>query len=325
MNYDLREVVGNNDKLLNTCQRLIRLTDNNYSVLIQGEEGTGKEAFAHVIHYQGSRRQGPFIKSTCDNIHPSLKEQLFGSDINAKDGKGSIELAHGGTLFLEDVQNIVPFVQDRLLQFLKEGRFKRVDGSKSIKVDVRLIVAISKDLKEIIKEGKFREDLYFRLSFIPIYLPPLRERKEDIPFLVKYFLEKYNHKVDREIGIHPKAMELLIEHDWPGNIKELENLLKRTIISMTRSEGIILVKHLNSEKSLSNIEEIAEKTEYNPNILNLDLPFKSKLKEVEKNIIIKALEKWNWNQSESAAYLCIPRTSLRYKMKKLGILNPGEE
>jgi DNA-binding NtrC family response regulator len=228
-------------------QMISRVAASRATVLVRGESGTGKELVARALHQQSDRATGPFVAISCAALSENLLEsELFGHDKNAFTGalaekKGRFEMAHGGTLFLDEIGDISPSVQIKLLRVLQQREFERVGGTKTIKVDVRLIAATNADLEMLIKQGKFREDLYYRLDVIQILVPPLRDRAEDIPLLVDDFLDRFNRENGRNmISVSPEAMLALTSYSWPGNVRELENVIERCIV-MSDPESTVLM------------------------------------------------------------------------------------
>lgn len=235
--YDIHGIVGRSAAMQEVYELIEKVSNSRATVLIRGESGTGKEMVAKAIHYSGNRAKAPFIAVSCAALPETLMEsELFGHEKNAFTGAntqkpGRFELAHGGTLFLDEIAEVTPAVQVKLLRVLQERKFERLGGTKTIEVDVRLIAATNKDLEQMVQRGAFREDLYYRLQVIQIYLPPLRERKDDIPLLVEHFLQKYNEENDKHIqAVAPDAMELLMKYHWPGNVRELENAIERAVV-----------------------------------------------------------------------------------------------
>ncbi|GIV18278.1 MAG: acetoacetate metabolism regulatory protein AtoC [Armatimonadota bacterium] len=235
--FDFRHIVGRSGVMQEVYQTIEKVSQSRATVLIRGESGTGKELVAKAIHYSSNRANGPFIAVSCAALPETLLEsELFGHEKNAFTGAasqkpGRFELAHKGTLFLDEIAEVPPSVQVKLLRVLQEREFERLGGTKTIKVDVRLIAATNKDLEQMVKAGTFREDLYFRLHVVEIYLPPLRERKEDIPLLVEHFLNRYNQENDKHLkACTPEAMEILMSYHWPGNVRELENAIERAVV-----------------------------------------------------------------------------------------------
>lgn len=234
---DLTGIIGNSAPMQEVYKLIRQVAASNATVLLRGESGTGKELVARAIHRNSSRAKGPFVAVSCAALPETLLEsELFGHEKNAFTGatsqkQGRFELAHQGTLFLDEIAEISPAVQVKLLRVLQEREFERLGGTKPIKVDVRLIAATNKDLKQLVERKAFREDLYYRLHVIEIYLPPLRERREDIPLLVEHFLNRFNQQNGRRLkGATPEAMELLMRYDWPGNVRELENTVERAVV-----------------------------------------------------------------------------------------------
>ena len=297
--------IGKSKEIKEAISIAKRIAPTSWPVLIYGETGTGKELMARLIHELSSRRNAPFIPINCATFSENLFEsELFGHVKGAftganKDKKGLFEEANGGTIFLDEIGEIPISLQAKLLRVLQEQTILRVGSTKPIKIDVRVISATNRNLKEMIEQGKFRQDLYYRLNVFELNLPPLRERKEDIPELVEYFIKKYS---TRPISISSSALDLLIKYNWPGNIRELEHVIQRAV---TLSRGSILKEgdfHLEAD----NLEEI-------------NLPLQHRLETVEKKEILKALEKANWVQTRAAKLLGISERVLRYKMKKFGI------
>lgn len=234
---DLSGLVGNSEPMQEVYRMIQKVAASNATVLIRGESGTGKELVAKAIHRNSSRAKGPFIAVSCAALPETLLEsELFGHEKNAFTGatasrQGRFELAHRGTLFLDEIGEVSPAIQVKLLRVLQEHEFERLGGTKTIKVDVRLITATNKDLKKMVEQNAFREDLYYRLHVIEIYLPPLRERRDDIPLLVEHFLRRYNEENGRRLqAVTPEAMELLTRYHWPGNVRELENTIERAVV-----------------------------------------------------------------------------------------------
>lgn len=235
--FDLPGIVGRSASMQEVYRMVERVSRSRATVLIRGESGTGKELVAKAIHYRSDRAKGPFIAVSCAAIPETLLEsELFGHEKNAFTGAnaqriGRFEAAHRGTLFLDEIAEITPAVQVKLLRVLQERQFERLGSNKTIEVDVRVIAATNKDLEAMVRDNRFREDLYYRLQVIQIYLPPLRERKDDIPLLVDHFIRKYNEENERHLkGVTPETMQLLINYRWPGNVRELENAIERAVV-----------------------------------------------------------------------------------------------
>jgi len=290
------------------------------TVLITGESGTGKELIARALHENSARHAGPFIKINCAAIPKTLMEsELFGYEKGAFTGAvgakpGRFELAHGGTLFLDEIGEIPVEMQVKLLRVLQESEFERVGGIKTIKVDVRLVTATNRDLVQDISAGSFREDLYYRLNVVPIHIPPLRERREDIPLLVEHFLAKFNDRLKKQIdSVSADAISRLVSYHWPGNIRELENLMERTMLFCERSE--IQVSDLPPE--IGGLPPMSAAG--SPNAASLKEAVRAETERVERELIQKALDETGGNVTQAARKLKISRKSLQTKMKELGL------
>ena len=303
---------------------LDRVADTPSTVLITGESGTGKELVARALHHSSSRRTGPFIKINCAAIPKSLMEsELFGYDKGAFTGAvsskpGRFELADGGTLFLDEIGEIPIDMQVKLLRVLQESEFERVGGVKTLKVDVRLVAATNRDLLREVQGGAFREDLFYRLNVVPICLPPLRERKEDVPLLVEHFLTKFNERLRKGVrSVEPGAMDKLTEHPWPGNIRELENVIERTLLF---ADGPILKSSdLPVEISGSRSGPIPQAPNPAPPVGSLKDLVKKETDRLEREIIVRALDETGGNVTQTAKLLKISRKSLQLKMKEFGL------
>ncbi|GAI36478.1 unnamed protein product, partial [marine sediment metagenome] len=249
---------GKSDKIRSVLELIRTLAQSNCTVLIRGETGTGKEMVAEAIHYCGARRSQPFIAVNCAAIPEALMEsELFGYEKGAftdatRAKPGKFELASGGTLFMDEIGDMSLALQSKILRVIQNRSFERLGGTKSVKVNPRLIAATNKNLEELIAKESFREDLYYRLNVVSIHVPPLRERKEDIPLLVNHFLKKYNKTGSKVVkGVSSRALELLVDYDWPGNIRELENVIERAIV--LRQDEMLLTRSISlpaGEKSL---------------------------------------------------------------------------
>ncbi len=305
--YVLHDMVSKNHKMIEIFELIKTISKSNSTVLIQGESGTGKELLARAIHAESDRKEAPFVSVSCAALTETLLEsELFGYEKGAFTGAdatkiGKIEIAGNGTLFLDEIGDISLKLQMDLLRVLEQREFRRVGGTELIKVRARILAATNKDLKKAIREGKFREDLYYRLNVISIFIPPLRERKEDIPLLVENFIEKFNIEMKKSIdGINETAMKLLMNYDWPGNARELRNVIER---AMVIAKGKMI-----SEGDI-NIPSLDEK-----------IPYSNKsLEEVEKAHIRFVLEENRWNIMKSAQILGIDRVTLYKKIKKYGL------
>ncbi len=314
--HNFGDIIGDSKKMQDVYQIIERIAQSDVTVLVRGETGTGKELVAAAIHKRSKRKEEPFIKLNCAAITDSLLEsELFGHEKGAftdakETRKGRFELADGGTLFLDEIGDISASAQVKLLRVLQEREFERVGGGKTIRVNVRLVAATNRDLEQMVKDGEFREDLYYRLNVIPIDLPPLRKRGEDIKLLVNFFLERSmkNHK--KLISITDEAMAKLMLYPWPGNVRELENTIERIVLmgnedGITASDMMLLLPALNNEKLVD---------EYNA------IPMENRtLEELEKEALIQALKNHDSNQAEAAKALGITQRQIGYKVKKYGI------
>jgi PAS domain S-box-containing protein len=312
--YSYENIIGKNKEIKKIISVLESVAQTDSSVLLTGESGTGKELAARAVHLKSARRTGPFIAVNCSAFVESLIEsELFGHEKGAFTGAvktktGRFELAQGGTLFLDEIGDLSLAVQTKLLRVLETREFERVGGTKSIKMEARIIAATNKNLNEEIQSGKFREDLFYRINIINIHLPPLRERKDDLPLLVSHFIDHFNEKFGKAVmQFSSSAYEMLTEYEWPGNIRELENVIEHCFILCNNS--IIQTEHL--PKSLRENKKInAGKTSNH---------IKKNMMETEKELILSSLEKNKWNKRQTAADLKINPSTLWRKMKKLGI------
>lgn len=303
-------VVGDSSAMQGVMELVNKVSATDTTVLITGESGTGKEVIARMIHKLSDRRNNPFVVVDCGALVESLFEsELFGHEKGSFTGAiatkhGKFEIANGGTIFLDEVSNISLNIQAKLLRVIQEKEVTRVGSLRTIKIDVRIIAATNKDLSEYVSEGKFREDLYYRLNVVPINVPPLRHRKGDVPLLAMHFLEKYKKKVKKNVSsISKQAMRALIEYDWPGNVRELENTIERAVVLSKGNiiEPADLIYHGLSVKGI----------QFNPLVTG----FKS-LEEIEKEYINRMLEAFHNNKTKVAEMLGIDRKTLRAKMKK---------
>ncbi|HAP66708.1 MAG TPA: Fis family transcriptional regulator [Nitrospinae bacterium] len=318
--YQFSNIVGKSDKIQKVFELIMKVANSRSTVLITGESGTGKELVAKAIHHNSNRRDKPFVSISCGAIPETLLEsELFGHQKGAftsadSDKKGLFEIADGGTFFLDEVTEAPPSIQAKLLRVLQEKEFKRVGGVKDIKVDVRVIAATNKNLHKLIEEGKFREDLYYRLNVIPIELPPLRERKEDIPLLINHFINKYNFTNKKNIkGMTLKAMEMLERYIWRGNIRELENVIERAVTLETNDN--IQADSLSDEIRNYRGEHLKTISEIPSEGVNLE----DYITKIEKDIILSALEKTGWVKKKAAELLNMSFRSFRYKLQKYDI------
>ena len=316
--YKFENIISSHDKMQTVFELVEKVSDSDSTVLIYGESGTGKELIARAIHYNSYRQHKPLVPINCGAIPGELLEsELFGYEKGAFTGAtslriGRFELAHGGTVFLDEIGEMSAALQVKILRVLQEREFERVGGSRTIKVNVRIIAATNKILDVLVANNQFREDLYYRLNVIPINLPPLRERKSDIPLLVASFIERFNAEKKRHLeGISPEATEMLMRHHWPGNVRELENLVER--VTILKGSGLISPADL-PEKLLHAMP--------NGVVPDVDIPhagldFDDAVQTFEKQLLTKALQRTQGVKSKAAQLLHMNRTTLVEKVKKL--------
>ena len=316
--FGMSNLVGQNPRISEVFELVKKIAASSAStILLQGESGTGKDLLANTIHYASDRAKKPFMNITCSALpEPLLESELFGYEKGAftdakASKKGLFELADGGTVFLDEVGEVGPNLQAKLLRFLEDRSFKRVGGTVDIHVDVRIVAATNANLEQAVSEGRFRKDLYYRLKVIPITLPPLRERPEDIPLLVKHFIDHFNREFKKTTrGVTHSAMQALMEYPWPGNIRELKNLIERVMI--LENKELIDVSDLP--------REIMAQEPYVPVEQAFTLPPGGVvLEDVERSLIEQALKRTGGNQTRAAKLLGLTRDTLRYRLKKFGL------
>jgi DNA-binding NtrC family response regulator len=306
--YSFDNILGKNARMQEVFELISDIADTDSTVLIQGESGTGKELIARAIHFNSDRKTKPFVVANCSAYSQNLLEsELFGHEKGSFTGAirrkiGRFEMANGGTIFLDEIGEVSPPTQILLLRVLQDHRFERVGGEETLEVDVRVIAATNKNLTEEMKKGTFREDLYYRLNVIPIFVPPLRDRKDDITTLASHSLQKFSRERGKEVtGFSPEVMEILLAHSWPGNVRELENVIEHAIIVAKQDK--ILPKDLPQyllQKPLA-VQELTTLQDY------------------EKNLILRTLQQTNWNKHKAAKRLNINRSTLYGKMKRYGL------
>ena len=311
--YSFASIIGKSHAMQDVFRVIRSAAPSNTTVLIQGDTGTGKEVVARAIHHTSPRKDKPFVAVSCAALPDSLLEnELFGHVRGAftgadSDQPGRFELANDGTLFLDEIGEVSPALQVKLLRVIERKEFERLGDRKTTKVDVRFIAATNRDLQQGVADGKFREDLYYRLNVLTIKLPPLRERAEDIPLLVRHFIERFNAQTGKEIqGVAQKTMDILVDYAWPGNVRQLENAIEHAFIHCTG--GLIQPRHLPEELQRPDRSLIGR-------VAAAERPFDS----LEKELILNALEKASYRRSEAARLLGMSRSSLWRKMKKHGI------
>ncbi|GBD96622.1 nif-specific regulatory protein [bacterium BMS3Abin06] len=310
--YSIENVIGQSDRMQEVFEAIHRVSPSKATVLLRGESGTGKELFAKAIHYMSPRSKEAFIKFNCASIPEGLLEsELFGHEKGAFTGAiasrcGKFELANKGTIFLDEIGDLPPTLQPKILRVLQEREFERVGSEKTTKVDVRIITATSRNLEHLVSQGKFREDLYYRLNVIPLFLPPLCDRGEDIPVLIDHFLKKFNQENNRSVVLDKSALQVFLNYNWPGNVRELENTIERLVI-MSPSE-LITASDLPVSLSIQRPKSSGKSASLTANI-----------GEIEKSNILNALEKTGWVQAKAARLLGITSRQIGYKIKKYDI------
>jgi two-component system response regulator HydG len=316
--FDFSRIIGRSGKMKTLLDTLAMVAPSDATVLIMGESGTGKEVVANAIHHNSPRAGQPFIKVSCAALPEALLEsELFGHERGAFTGavtrrEGRFQLAHRGTIFLDEVGEMNPALQTKLLRVLQEKEFEPVGSARTIKVDIRVIAATNKDLTKEVREGRFREDLYYRLNVVPVTMPPLRERREDIPPLADHFLAVYREKNRKPLkGISGKALDLLVRYDWPGNIRELENCIERAVI-MAKEEMITPVDFPPQIQKLSGEKETG----------GFAIPYGISLEAMERELIVKTLAETGGNRTRASEILGINRRTLQNKLKEYGINVP---
>ena len=320
--YGFENILGRSAALLQVLDMAARAARAASTVLVRGETGTGKELLARAIHYNSPRKERPFVTINCGAIPKDLLEsELFGHARGAFTGaftnkQGQVEMADGGTLFLDEIGELPPELQVKLLRLVQQGEVAKIGSPGTRTVDVRIIAATNRNLQAMIEDGAFREDLYYRLSVIPLELPPLRERPEDIPELVEHFFLQSREKNGRpNLVLPPPLVQPFMAYGWPGNVRELENVVERLVV-LSRGDEI----------TPADLPDFLRRVRPAVEELHLDLPPQGiSLEAVEKELILRALQKFNWNQSQAARYLDLSRKTLIYRMEKFGLRRPAEE
>ncbi|MFH0953849.1 MAG: sigma-54 dependent transcriptional regulator [Verrucomicrobiota bacterium] len=311
--FGLEQIVGQSIPMQEVFDTIRQVAPTRATVLIQGESGTGKELVAHAIHRLSAQAHGPFIPVHCAALSQNLLEsELFGHEKGAFTGaverrRGRFELADGGTLFLDEVAEIDPGTQVKILRVLEERKFERVGGQETVEVDVRLIAATNRDLKKLVEEGKFREDLFYRLYVVVIHIPPLRDRREDIPMLLQHFLQELLRENQKKIeGITPEALDILTSYPWPGNVRELRNVMERMVV-LSRGDKLT-------------VRDIPAGVRDSAQHRGAALPRGGvSLEEAEKQLILNALQAHGGNRTQAAAQLGISRRTLHRKLNEYGL------
>jgi two-component system, NtrC family, response regulator AtoC len=318
-NVVLKDIVGTSPKIQALFAVIKKVVDYDVTILICGESGTGKELVAQAIHHNSPRRNNPFIKLNCAALPETLLEsELFGYEKGAFTGAtnakpGRFELARGGTLFLDEIGDTSLSMQSKLLRVLQEKEFERVGGKETLKIDVRILAATNKDLKKEVEEKRFREDLFYRLNIVPISLPSLRERVEDIPLLINHFLKELNLLFQKDFtSVAPEALHCLMNYGWPGNVRELRNVLEKAVLL---GEGKVITADYLPEE----IKKLGDAAPPEA------VPQSSSLDEIEKIHIYRMLQEVNWNQTKAAERLNIHRNTLREKIRKFNLKVPDSQ
>ena len=313
------QIISQNQSMLEIFELVKKLAYTTTNIMIIGESGTGKELIARSIHRQGNRKERPFVATNCAAIPSELMEsEMFGHEKGAFTGAhtrtiGKFEHANGGTLFLDEISALRSDLQAKLLRVLQEREIERIGSNKPIKVDIRVIAATNTNLEDEVLRGKFRKDLYFRLNVVPISIPPLRERRGDIPLLAEHFLSKFNTAFNKKVpGFTKKAMDALIRYHWPGNIRELENLIERIVVLFPGDKLVDRVD-IPLEVLMNSAQDVQDSESPKAGLIKLREAF-------EKRIILNVLEASQWNQSEAAKILKVNRNTLIQKAKQFGIL-----
>jgi two-component system, NtrC family, response regulator HydG len=315
--YNFGEIVGASDKMKSVFEKIQKIARSDSSVILYGESGTGKELVARAIHFHSNRKDASFVKVNCGALAESvLESELFGHEKGSFTGAvkrrlGRFELANKGTIFLDEIGDVPLNTQVKLLRVLQEREFERVGGEDTVKVDVRVITATNKNLMKMVEEGKFREDLFYRLQVIPIELPPLRDRTEDIPMLIEHFLEKKATQLNKKRPImNENAIKELLKYFWPGNVRELENVIERAVVLCEGEEiGLIDLPILLGDPSRMTL-----------NLPREDLPLDQALEDLERQLIGRALEKSKGVKTETARILGLKTSALYYKLEKYGMI-----
>jgi DNA-binding NtrC family response regulator len=322
--FGFTNIIGTSEPIAQLFELVRKVADTDSTVLLLGESGTGKELIARALHYNSHRRQGNLVAVNCAAIPEELLEsELFGHERGAfthavRTRIGRFEQASGGTIFLDEIADMSPALQVKLLRVLQDHSFERIGGIKSIKVDIRVVAATNQDLETLVKQGSFREDLYYRLNVIPIRIPPLRDRVADIPLLVLHFLQEFSKKKKKPPKrLSPQAMDLLVRYPWPGNVRELENLVERLVI-LTEGDVVEVDDLPQRFREAHSLGAEAQSIDFPGEGLNLP----QALQEFERRLILQALERSNWVKSRAAQLLSLNRTTLIEKMKKQRLLSP---
>jgi Nif-specific regulatory protein len=306
-------IIGNSNAMRDVYRQISQVAGSDTTVLIRGESGTGKELVAHAIHYSSHRAQGPFIKVSCAALNENLLEsELFGHEKGAFTGaiqsrRGRLEQANGGTLFLDEIGDFAAATQVKLLRVLQEREFERVGSNRTLKTDARIVAATNRDLETAVEQQSFRQDLYYRVNVFPLYLPPLREHRDDILLLADYFVEQYSKKMSRDVRrISTPAINMMMAYHWPGNVRELENCIERAVLLST--DGVIHAHHLPPTLQTSDASDTVGTGSY-----------KERVGLFERDLIVDALKRCNGSLAAAGRDLGSTARIIRYKVRELGI------
>lgn len=320
--YDFGKIIGYSDSMRKVFERIEKVAGTDSTVIIYGESGTGKELVARAIHFNSDRNSYPLVPVNCGAIPEELLEsELFGHEKGAFTGAiksrvGRFELAHGGTIFLDEIGDMSPALQVKVLRVIQEKQFERIGGVKTLSVDVRIIAATNQDLEKAVQEKRFREDLFYRINVIPIYIPPLRERKMDIPVLINHFTRKFNKLKKRNVkGFSQEAMQYMMRYHWPGNVRELENLIEMLVVM--KEDGLIDIADMPPKV-------LSEESKLDDQVSSIIIPeegvsFNEMVEDFEKDLLLKALEKTGGVKNRAAKLLDLNRTTLVEKLKRYSI------
>ncbi|HXO88690.1 MAG TPA: sigma-54 dependent transcriptional regulator [Candidatus Acidoferrales bacterium] len=318
--YEYKNIVAKSDKMQAVLALVERVAPTNSTVLIGGESGVGKDLVARAIHEHSQRANGPFVKINSTAIPETLLEsELFGYEKGAFSGAttskpGKFEVANNGTLFLDEIGDVPAAIQVKLLRVLQDREFERLGGTRTLKVDVRLVAATNRDLRAALEEGTFREDLYYRLNVVAIDIPPLREHREDIPALAQFFLEKFARESGKPVhNITPAAMKMLMDFHWPGNVREVQNVIERAITLSASSTLDVADIHIDNARR-AHIESGSAV-----------LPEGMSMEQWEEELLREALKRANGNKSQAARALGLSRNALRYRLSKMGVPDPPDK
>lgn len=326
---NISNIIGNSPEMQNIFETIERVAESDSTVLITGEIGTGKDLVAKAIHYMSLRANKLLVTINCSSSSgEQLESELFGHLKGSFTGavttrQGKIEMANDGTVFLDEISELSMSTQAKILRVLQEKRFEPVGSDKTCEVDIRIIASSNKNLELLVREEKFREDLFYKFNVIPINIPPLRERTSDIPLLVNHFISKFNKKTNNKVdGVSDGVMEVLTKYTWPGNVRELENLVERLV---TLNEGIIEIddlplKYVEPSKHKSNLEKASLTSSSKYTIPEDGLDLNKIVRNIEEDLIMQALSKTNWNKNKAAKLLKLNRTTLVEKLRKKGLI-----